>query len=439
MSAGAASAPRRIAVVGAGWAGLSAAVAAVARGHEVTLFEMARQTGGRARSLADSGRDNGQHILIGAYHATLALMRQVGVDPDEVLLRQPLDLHRSDGARLQLRPGAAIPAFMLAVLRCRAWTWSQRLRLLQVCGAWAAGGFRCQPDRTVADLCHRLPAPVRDLLVDPLCVAALNTPATEASAAVFLRVLKDGLFGGRGACDLLLPRCPLHELLPGPALRWLTARGAQVHEGQRVTQVQPRDEAWQVDGQAFDAVVLACSALEAARLVEPVKANWSEQVRALRFEPIVTAYVSCEGARLPSPMIALQEDTRSPAQFVFDQGVISGQPGRFAFVVSGAAPWVERGLDATAQAVLGQAQRCLPAAQWPAARAVVDHIVAERRATFRCTPGLRRPAGVVARGLAVAGDYIDGPYPATLEGAVRSGAAAVAALAETGLRSHDAK
>ena len=428
MSAGGAGGALRLAVVGAGWAGLSASVHAVARGHGVTLFETARQPGGRARSLADGRRDNGQHILIGAYHDTLALMRQVGVDPDESLLRLPLALHRADGARLQLQHGAAVPAFMLAVLRCQAWTWAERLHLLSVCGQWAAAGFRCQPDRSVAELCHGLPATVRDLLIDPLCVAALNTPAAEASAAVFLRVLRDGLFSGRGACDLLLPRRPLHDLLPGPALRWLRDRGAEVQQGRRVMRLQQRPAGWMVDDQPFDAVVLACSALEAARLVDAVHPGWSATARALRFEPIVTAEVTCAGARLPAPMIALSESEESPAQFVFDQGAISGRAGTFSFVISGAAPWVARGLDATAQAVLDQARRCLPPAHWPASQAVVDHIVAERRATFRCTPDLRRPARDVAPGLAVAGDYVDGPYPATLEGAVRSGAAAVKAL-----------
>ncbi|MDE1948900.1 MAG: phytoene dehydrogenase, partial [Burkholderiales bacterium] len=94
----------------------------------------------------------------------------------------------------------------------------------------------------------------------------------------------------------------------------------------------------------------------------------------------------------------------------------------FSFVVSGAAPWVERGLDATAAAVLAQARPLLP-------DAMPRQVLAEKRATFRCTPGLERPPARIAPGLCAAGDYVEGPYPATIEGAVRSGEAALKVVA----------
>lgn len=424
---------RQVAVVGAGWAGLSAAVHAVSAGHTVTVFETAHQAGGRARTQPGTDLDNGQHILIGAYRDTLALMRQVGVDPDAVLQRRPLLLQRADGRALALRTGPAIPAFVAAVWRCTAWRWPDKLALLRTCGRWAAAGFRCQPDRSVAQLCHTLPAAVRDLLIDPLCVAALNTPAAEASAQVFLRVLQDGLFGGRGACDLLLPRRPLHDLLPGPALHWLGAQGARLRLGQRVqqlapTQADPRGP-WQVDGEPFDTVLLATPATEAARLCQAVAPAWAAQAAALRFEPIVTVTTQLAGARLPAPMLALAETPQAPAQFVFDHGQLGGPAGRLAFVISGAAPWVARGLAATAQAVLDQARRELPASAWPAGTPQVLATVAEKRATFRCTPALQRPPAQVAPGLRACGDYVAGPYPATLEGAVRAGRAAADSVA----------
>lgn len=435
MTAHGRPARRTVAVVGAGWAGLSAAVQAVSAGHQVSLFDMAHQAGGRARTQPGTGLDNGQHILIGAYRETLALMRTVGADPDAVLQRRPLLLQRADGRALALRAGAAIPAFVAAVWRCPAWTWRDKLALLRTCGRWAAGGFRCQPDRSVAALCGTLPPAVRDLLIDPLCVAALNTPAPEASAQVFLRVLQDGLFGGRGACDLLLPRRPLHDLLPGPALHWLRQQGAHLRLGQRVMQLTAADTAhgpggWQVDGQRFDAVLLATPATEAARLCQAVAPAWATQAAALRFEPIITVYTRLAGARLPAPMLALAETAEAPAQFVFDHGQLGGPAGQMAFVISGAAPWVQRGLEATAQAVLAQARRELPASAWPAGVPQVLATVAEKRATFRCTPALLRPPARVAPGLLACGDYVAGPYPATLEGAVRAGRAVAEQVGE---------
>jgi hydroxysqualene dehydroxylase len=417
-----ANAPRsaRIAVVGAGWAGLAAAVAATQAGAAVTLFEMAPRLGGRARCLpgpAGSDRlDNGQHILIGAYTATLGLMRDVGVDPDRVLKRSPLALVGPTGQGLRLRHGPAPLAFALATLMQSDWRWRERLALMRHALRWSLGRFRCAPNLSVADLCHDLPPALRRDLIDPLCVAALNTPAHEASASVFLRVMHDALFSAPGAADLLVPRVPLAALLPEPAEAWLYQRKAVIHTG---TQVRSLDELKSGSGQ--DGIVLACSANEAARLAQAINPSWARQAAAFGYEPIVTVYLDAPGARLRVPMLSLSEGPQAPAQFAFDHGAIGSQAGRFAFVISGARPWVERGREAIIAAVLQQARAVLHRADGRPCEPEVMHVVAEKRATFRCTPGLDRPAAEIAPGLVAAGDYVDGPYPATLEGAVRSG------------------
>jgi len=422
-------AARRLAVVGGGWAGLSAAVEAVQAGAQVTVFEMAPQFGGRARSTLQGSRqlDNGQHILIGAYRETLALMQTVGVDTSAALHRMPLVLAYPDGRALELPPGSPLLAFLRGVAACRGWRWGERLSLLAHAGRWAAAGFRCDPGLSVAALCVGLPQAVREMLIDPLCVAALNTPASEASAAVFLRVLKDALFSGPGSADLLLPRKPLDALLPAPAADWLAARGATLALRTRVQELRREGAGWRIGDACFDAVVLACPAFEAARLVEPIAPEWSARAASLRFEPIVTVFVQCDGARLPAPMMALVEGEAWPAQFVFDHGALGGEAGLFACVVSGAARWVDAGLDVTGRAVIGQLVEAFPQGAWPGPIRLVT-TVAEKRATFRCTPALDRPAAHIAPGLQAAADYVEGPYPATLEGAVRAGSAAVRQL-----------
>ncbi len=405
-----------VAVVGAGWAGLAAAVRACQAGHHVTVYDMAAQAGGRARSVQTDGLalDNGQHILIGAYTRTLALMDTVGADAATLLHRMPLTLRYADGRGLQSPGGPAALGFARAVAGCVGWTWGDRIALLATAAGWAARGFRCAPGLSVDALCKRLPPRVRQLLIDPLCVAALNTPAADASAAVFLRVLRDALFGGPGAADLLLPRQALGALLPAPATRWLLAAGATLRLGMRVQSVEHAAAGWHIDGQPFDAAVLACSAAEAARLAAATAPGWATRAAALRYEPIVTVYLRCDGAALAAPMLALDEGPGAPAQFVFDLGALGRAPGIFAFVVSGARRWVDMGLDATATAVLRQAGTLLPGA-------TLLRTLAEKRATFRCTPGLDRPPGLIAPRLLAAGDHVAGPYPATLEGAVRSG------------------
>ncbi|MBX3606159.1 MAG: hydroxysqualene dehydroxylase HpnE [Piscinibacter sp.] len=410
----------RVAVIGAGWAGLAAAVEARTAGHAVTVFEMAPQPGGRARDVPvrDLQLDNGQHILIGAYVQTLRLMRQVGVDPEQVLLRMPLRLAEPDGRGLFLPAGAPALAFARGVLGRAGWPLPARLGLLAWAGGWAARGFRCAPGLSVAQLAAGLDESVRRDLIEPLCVAALNTPADQASATVFLRVLKDALFAGPGSSDLLLPRAGLGTLFPQPAWIWLQQAGAALHAAHRVRVLRREGRGWSVDGAAYDDVLLAVRPGEAARLTADAVPAWSAAAAALHYEPIVTVYLRSPGTRLPEPMLALPADAEAPAQFVFDRGQLGGPDGLLAFVISGAQPWVERGREATLQATLQQARRNLRSHLRGAPEPVQS--ITERRATFRCTPGLVRPPSRIAPGLQAVGDYVDGPYPATLEGAVLS-------------------
>lgn len=415
-----------VAVVGAGWAGCAAAVQATLDGHRVTLFEASREPGGRARSVVGHGDgapvlDNGQHILIGAYQDTLSLLRLVGVDTHAAFHRQPLALVFPDGGGLRL-PDWPVPLDVLAgILRARGWTWGDRLSLLRCALNWQRSGYRCASHTTVDELCSGMTQRVRDELIDPLCVSALNTPATQADGTVFLRVLHDSLFGPRGSSHLLLPRVELGRLLPQPALRWLEAQGACVRLGQRVSRLEQLPSGWQVQDEPFDQVVLATAPWDAARLLEQVGvqcADWQTRVAALRYEAITTVYM--QGTRgLSEPMLALHSSAQAPAQFVFDRGCLGGPQGMLAFVVS-----ASRGERAQLESqVRAQAQQALGLQNL-----VLIQTIVEKRATLACTPGLLRPPMLIAPGLLACGDYIEGPYPSTLEGAVRSGLAAARAL-----------
>jgi squalene-associated FAD-dependent desaturase len=428
-----------IAVVGAGWSGLAAAVEATARGHAVSLYEMAAAPGGRARRVESGGLalDNGQHILIGAYTETLRLMSHVGVAPERVLLRTPLVLPFADGTALKLPSGPPALAFARAVLSRKGWRWRERVALLGVAGGWARAGFRCDERMTVDQLATHLPPRIRADLIDPLCIAALNTPAHLASASVFLRVLRDALFSGRGSADLLLPRVDLGALWPDAAVSWLVARGTKVRLSHRVGSIESDDRdaasphvGWRVDGEHFDAVVLAASNVEAARLARSFAPNWADCTEALRHEPITTVVLCGPGTRLAHPMLALRESAGAPAQFVFDLGQLRGMDGVLAFVISGASAWAAKGNEATSSAVLAQAGAAL--AHRAKSPFELVRVFTEKRATFLCTPGLQRPTQRIAKGLVAAGDYVAGPYPATLEGAVRSGVGAIEGLENEG-------
>ncbi|HET8744096.1 MAG TPA: hydroxysqualene dehydroxylase HpnE [Ramlibacter sp.] len=429
----------RVAVLGAGWAGLAAAVGATQRGHAVTLYEAARTLGGRARSLAvplpGGGTvllDNGQHILAGAYVETLRLMEQVGVAPQQVLHRMSLVLRHPDGSGIALPDWPAPWDAAAGILGARGWDWKDKLSLLRASRGWQRARFQCDPALTVAQLAAGLTPRVREDLIAPLCVSALNTPPERSSAQVFLRVVGDALFGhgyrGWGGSNLLVPRQDLGQVFPDGAQAWLAAHGAQVRVGVRAEQVRsgarpenvhPRATAWEVDGEAFDAVVLACPPAEAARLVAAsgvAAPAWLASAQALSYEAIATVYVT-GGPRLARPLLALRSGPGAPAQFVFDRSQLGGPPGLLAFVVS-ASP---AGKEALEREVLAQSA----ALGWPVQPLKT---VIEKRATFACTPGLQRPGPAIAPGLWACGDYVEGPYPATLEGAVRSGLAVAGML-----------
>ncbi len=423
-----------VAIVGAGWAGLAAAVRLVEAGHHATVYESARTPGGRARALdlaLPDGRavtvDNGQHILIGAYTETLRLMRQVGVDPDSTLLRLPLTLQFPDGAGLRLPRRLPVPLDVLAGILRADWPLHERLVLLRAALGWKLAGFECAPGLSVAQLCEPLGPQVCRELIEPLCVSALNTPAVQASARVFLRVLRDALFSVPGGSNLLLPRRDLGQLFPAAAIRWLQQRGMAIHTGHRVTDLRASANGWALDGRSWDAVLLACSSAEAARLVAGAAngipnaealQGWARTASDLHFEAITTVYAWAPQARLAAPMLALRHDQEHPAQFVFDRGPLDGSHGLLAFVISAsrdAREWLQARVLQQAQAQLGLGLQAV-------------QTVVEKRATFACTPQLQRPPAFIAPGLLACGDYVEGPYPATLEGAVRSGVAAASAL-----------
>jgi len=474
----------RIAVVGGGWAGCAAAVEAADAGAWVTLFEATPTLGGRARALPWPGPDgqqltldNGQHILIGAYTETLALMQRVGLPLLDALWALPLALPFPDGTGLQTPAWAARwPApldALAAIAQAPGWGWRDKAALLRRCLRWQMRGFRAADDQTVAQLCAGLPARILSEMIEPLCVSALNLPTHRASAQVFLRVLQDALTGpGFGAwrpSSLLLPRRDLTALWPQAAADWLQTQHplrTTVRLGARVQRMQPlttgaTPPGWRLQGtqqgepfdETFDAIIWATSAPVAAQAVQavadaanaapdcaPVRTDraadsaahspqalrdWARTAAALPFTAITTVYAHAPGFALPQPMLALRAEpdaARAPAQFVFDRGRLHahepGSQGVLAFVISAS----EGERDALERRVIDQALRQLG----PLGLHTLNPLqtVVEKRATFACLPGLQRPTTRIAPGLWAAGDYIEGPYPATLESAVRSGLAA---------------
>jgi squalene-associated FAD-dependent desaturase len=410
----------KLAVVGAGYAGMAAAVELAAAGRAVEVFEASRVVGGRARAtrIGDLTVDNGQHILVGAYRDTLRLMRIVGADPDRLLKRTPLRFE-FPGEFLMQAPRLPAPLHTaFALLLAKGLDWTEKLAAIRLMRGLQADDYCVAPDRTVSAWLEERKTPPRQrrLLWEPLCIAALNTPAERASAQVLANVLRDSLGGPRDASDMLLPQIDLSALFPGPAAEFVQRHGGRVQLGRRVASLHREGNAWWIDADGpYDQVVLAVAPYHLGDLLPAL----ADRVAHFEWEPIVTSYFRYpRGIRLPQPMLGVDTGL---AQWLFDRGRLCGQEGVIAAVISARGRHTELATAELEQGIHAEIARVVP--NLPAPESV--QTITEKRATFACLPSLQRPPPATGLpGLWLAGDYVAGEYPATLEGAVRSGVAA---------------
>lgn len=435
---------KEIAVIGGGWAGCSAAAELTGKGHRVTLFEAARTLGGRARCVEVDGKmlDNGQHILLGAYIETLRLMRKVGIDPNDALLRLPLQMRypQGSGGMDFITPRLPAPLHMLiGLLRASGLSKEDKLALMRFSTTARWMEWRLNDDCSVMELLDRFDQTERliRLMWRPLCIAALNTPLERASAQVFLSVLRDSLGARRAASDMLIPRVDLSALFPQRAAAYIEQHGGKIQYGAAVRKIDHDGANWQLEMNGapslnrFDAVVVATQPAQAATLLNGLLDTTC--LESFDYEPITTCYLQYEpDLQLPRPFFALIDDDASGkwGQFVFDRGQLDmRQAGLIAVVVSASSGAIASGHQALTAAIgaqLAQAfdRQALASPYW-------TKVITEKRATFSCTPGLVRPDNAThLNGLAIAGDYTASDYPATLEAAIRSGLQAARCIAD---------
>lgn len=402
----------RVAVVGAGYAGMAAAVELAAAGVGVDVYEASRTLGGRARAVAIEGMrlDNGAHILVGAYTETLRLMKLVGA-PEGALKRHPLHLEYPGRLRLSA-PRLPAPLHLAwALLNAQGLLRNEKFAALRFMRALGKARYRLPRDITARQLIANQPPALRRFLWEPLCLAALNTPPAIASAQVFLNVLKDSLAAERAASDLLLPTTDFSSLFPEPAARFVETHGGSVHRG---TRVRSLDELAK-----YDHRILAVAPWHLPALAPAIA------LPAFDWQPIATVYLQYpEHIRLAFPMLGM---AGGQGQWVFDRGPLAGQAGLLAVVISGAGPWQELGHARLGQTIHRELIPLLPGLVLPRKTWVIE----EKRATFACTPNLTRPPTATADPtLWLAGDYVAGDYPATIEAAVRSGVRAAHSILE---------
>lgn len=420
-------------VVGGGWSGLAAAVKLTRHGIPTTLIEAAGRLGGRASRVHYRGHDydSGQHLLIGAYHGILDLLAVMGIDERSVFERHRFELvttsaHPAPPLHLRLHPLPAPLHLVSGLAGARGISLADKWSAVKFCLS-VARAMDPDADCSVQELLsrHRQSPALIARLWEPVCLAALNTPAHEASAEVFLRVLRDAFAHGRRDSDLLLPRRDLAAVLPEPARRFIEGQGGRIVLNRRVTALEINGSRVTgirlANGERMQAeqIILALPPAACLRLIdgmEPLR-TVADRLRHIESSPICTVYLRYPPTvRLEYPMIGLHG---ALAQWIFDHGV-SGEPGLMGAVISGAGDHLALERAALQDRVVTEIAACFP--HWPAPEEIFS--LCEKRATFLCRAGLnalRPPAETPVAGCWLAGDAVATGYPATLEGAVRSG------------------
>ena len=362
-----------VAIIGAGWAGLAAAVELADRGVNATVFDAAAVAGGRARRLTVEldgiacELDNGQHLLIGAYRDTLSVLALIGALTK--VQRRPLQLRSSSGLNMRARHLPAPWHLASAMMFSTGLSWQQRWQMLRLFAGLRFSGWRVLPGSTVAQLLRSKGQSdlLTAILWQPLCVATLNTDIDEACAQTFATVLRDTLGADRAASDFILAQPNLSALLVDPAIQWLAAKGVNLQLRNAVRAIEPCGDGtgWllrtEQGQQSFRSVILAIPPSNAARLLATLLAARSDdetpalskgivasvigsqgivtqgsvtqsivthaivnQLESFRYEPIATCYLAWPADQVKAlpPWIMLEESVQRQAygQWLFDRG-----------------------------------------------------------------------------------------------------------------------
>ena len=440
-------------VIGAGFAGLSAASKLAADGARVLVLEARSRLGGRATAFQDreTGElvDNGQHVMMACNVETLAFLREIGAG-EHVSIQPHLSVPMIDrsGRRSRLNCPTTLPSplhLVAGVLDWEALPWRDRVAAFAIAaplkiarGESQPGARRraASPGETVENwlIRNRQTAVIREMLWNPLALAALNQPPNRAAAPPFVRVLGEMFGDDPRSAALVLPTKPLHLMYAEPARAYIEGRGGEVRtgataaariDGDGVVTVEANGERW-----TPGAVIASVPWHVLPDLINGASPPLTDTIaRARRMEssPIVTVNLWFDRQVIDEPFLGLPGRA---LQWVFDKRtVFGGNASHLSLVSSGAGPLVQQSNDELIASAHRELLDAIP--EMRRARLVRATVVREPHATFSLAPGQPARPGTETgiRGFYLAGDWIDTGLPASIESAVRSGHRAAEACA----------
>jgi len=427
-----------VAIIGGGWAGLSAAIELCTLNYNVSLFESSPQLGGRARSIKwnDVTLDNGQHLMIGAYQQMQQSLQLIGADVGTLFKQIPhrmLMLNAQSGAAafdLQLPTYPAPLHLLFGVLKIPNLSLKEKFLLLVRFNKLLNTPIKS--DITVSNWLSlaNLPVSYTKNCLEPVCLAALTTHPQQASAKAFQSVLQQTFNAPADFTDLLIPTTDLSQVFPDLAEQFILQQGGTIHarskvqalqtEGNCITSISVNDETLK-----FDQVILATPANVSAKLLADIQPcqNIVEHIKQLNYEPISTLYLQFkQPISLPCPMVGLVNGT---AEWVFERS-LSGHADILAVVISAQGPHLEMSEATLLETVYTELSNCIN----DLPELLTSKLITEKRATFQCHPNVDKHRPGIRTNLSnlnLCGDYVyieekNAPgLPSTLEGALRSG------------------
>lgn len=444
-------------IVGGGLAGLSAGVRLAEGGARVLVLEARSRLGGRATAFVDreTGElvDNGQHVLLGCYRETLAFLRVIGAAENAKAQSELAVTSIDRGGRSSTLRCPSLPSPMHLVAGVFSWSalgWRDKLSVLKLAGPIrkaqrelvdradmiaSSRGRSVAAEETVEDwLVRNGQTPrLREMLWDPLALAALNQPPNVAAARSFQRVLAEMFGPDPSSASIVLPTKPLHLMYAEPARTFIEAHGGSVRTGvtARIRLEDRSAVCVEAGGESIHAAAIICAAPWFAWTgifegnTEPIAATL-DAARATAASPIVTVNLWFDRVVMDEPFLGLPGRLM---QWVFDKRAVFGaSASHLSLVSSGAADVVEWTNQKLIEAALEELNGALPGVR----QAVMTRatVIREPRATFSLAPGqpARPSTRTAVPGLFLAGDWVDTGLPATIESAVRSGHMAAEAV-----------